>query len=140
MKNTILILIIVLVLGTIAVVGYFIMKNSPTAVYTTEETTSTPTSTQTPTESPQQTSAAEEESNTVTIENLAFNPVTLTVKKGTTVVWLNNDSVAHKINSDKFNSQNFNNGEKFEFQFNEIGTFDYFCGIHPSMKGTIIVE
>jgi plastocyanin len=31
-------------------------------------------------------------------------------------------------------------GETFEFKFDKAGTYDYTCGVHPSMKGTITVD
>ena len=84
---------------------------------------------------PEQTSGS-----TVTIKNFSFSPGTLTVKVGTTVAWVNEDSAAHTIKSDTFSSGELSNGQKFEFRFEKAGSFDYSCGIHPSMKGKIIVE
>ena len=78
--------------------------------------------------------------NSVTIENFSFNPGTLTVKQGTKVTWTNNDSATHTIKSDAFNSQDIVQGGKFEFTFDNKGSFDYSCGIHPSMSGKIVVE
>ena len=80
------------------------------------------------------------QTNTVTIQNFAFNPATLTVKAGTTVTWTNKDSTTHKIKSDTFNSGDLNQNDTFQFQFNNTGTFNYSCAIHPSMTGQIIVE
>jgi plastocyanin len=79
-------------------------------------------------------------SDQVSIENSAFNPDSLTVKAGATVTWTNNDSITHSIKSDSFNSPQLAKGDTFSFTFNNKGTFDYTCGIHPSMKGKIIVE
>jgi plastocyanin len=76
----------------------------------------------------------------VTIKNFAFSPSALTIKKGTTVTWTNEDSVPHTIKSDTFNSGTLNTGNKFQFTFSSTGTFDYSCGIHPQMSGKIIVE
>ncbi len=84
--------------------------------------------------------AVNKQSNTITIQNFSFSPDTLTVKQGTKVTWLNNDSVTHTIKSDTFNSSNLNQGDKFEFTFDNKGSFDYSCGIHPSMRGKVIVE
>lgn len=78
--------------------------------------------------------------NTITIQNFAFNPGTLTVKQGTKVTWTNQDSATHKIKSDTFNSGDLNQGDKFEFTFKNKGSFDYSCSIHPSMTGKIVVE
>lgn len=80
------------------------------------------------------------EANTITIKNFAFSPDTLTVKQGAKVTWVNQDSAPHKIKSDTFNSSNLNQGDQFEFTFNNKGSFDYSCSIHPSMTGKIVVE
>ncbi|HWQ89016.1 MAG TPA: cupredoxin domain-containing protein [Desulfitobacteriaceae bacterium] len=76
----------------------------------------------------------------VSIENYSFKPAVLTVSAGTTVVWTNNDSVAHNIKSTDFSSKNLAKGETFEFKFDKTGTYSYSCGIHPTMTGQIIVK
>jgi len=88
----------------------------------------------------QEKSANSSKSAAVSIENFAFSPDTLTVKAGTTVVWTNNDSTAHNIKIADFTSPKIAAGETFEYKFDSPGTFDYSCGIHPSMTGTIIVQ
>ncbi len=77
---------------------------------------------------------------TINIHNFAFSPATLTVKKGTTVTWTNNDSAPHQIKSATFNSSQLSKGQSFSFTFDSVVTFDYSCSIHPSMLGKIIVE
>lgn len=99
-----------------------------------------PNNPQTVTQQPTQQPQNAVEANTVTIANFAFNPNTLTVKVGTKVTWINQDSVPHRIKSDTFNSADLNQDDKFEFTFNNQGSFDYICGIHPSMTGKIVVE
>ena len=76
----------------------------------------------------------------INIQNYSFTPAALTVQKGATVTWTNNDSAPHQIKSDSFNSSTLSNGQTFSFTFNNAGTFDYSCAIHPSMTGQIIVE
>jgi len=78
--------------------------------------------------------------NVINIQNFAFNPASLTVKKGTMVTWINNDSAPHQIKSATLNSSQLSNGQSFSFTFDMVGTFDYSCAIHPSMLGKIIVE
>jgi len=80
--------------------------------------------------------------NTVTIKDFAFTPSTLTIKRGANVTWMNDDTATHRIDSDTqlFKSNDLNKGETFTYQFNDTGTFSYHCGIHPDMKGTIIVS
>jgi plastocyanin len=77
---------------------------------------------------------------TVSIKNFAFNPASLSVAVGSTVTWINNDSPVHSIKSNIFNSPDLDTGQTFSFTFNQTGTFNYSCGIHPSMKGVIIVK
>ena len=82
------------------------------------------------------------ETSRVSISNFAFTPTDITVKKDTTVTWTNNDSVAHTIEfetDDIPKSETLGNGQTFSFIFNDAGTFNYSCGIHPSMHGTVTV-
>jgi plastocyanin len=81
----------------------------------------------------------------IAISNFAFSPATLTVKPGTTVTWTNQDGVAHTIASDAgspvaFTSDSLANGASYRFTFTQPGTYAYHCSIHPSMKGTIVVQ
>ena len=79
--------------------------------------------------------------NIISINNFAFTPRTLVIKTGEKVTWQNNESVAHTIvSSGFFQSQVLNRGDEFSFTFPQAGTYDYYCGIHPSMKGKIIVQ
>jgi len=102
------------------------------------------TASQSPTQpaagAPAQQPAATGTTVSVAIKNFAFDPQTLTIDKGTTVKWTNEDSVAHKIKSDTFNSDYLNSGNTYEFTFNNSGTYPYSCAIHPSMTATIVVR
>lgn len=120
---------------------YFIFKDnysSPTYVNQPSITSVTSTSGENVT-----TTSGEAQSQ-IEIKNFSFNPSSVTVKTGTTVTWVNNDSVPHDITNDpdgsKFKSQTLQQGENFKFTFDTAGTFPYYCGIHPSMQGTVIVE
>lgn len=86
------------------------------------------------------TTASMASGSTVSIEGFAFNPQTLKIKVGTTIVWTNNDTAGHNIKADAFSSPLMAKSETFSFKFETAGTFAYSCGVHPSMKGTIIVE
>jgi plastocyanin len=79
---------------------------------------------------------------TVDIKDFAFNPSGLTIKKGDTITWTNNDSAAHRIKAGngEFESGTLQNGGSFSFTFNNTGSFDYICTIHTSMTGNINVE
>jgi plastocyanin len=37
-------------------------------------------------------------------------------------------------------SNTLNRGQQFSYTFDQTGRFDYVCGLHPSMKGSIVVE
>src|SRR3989338_5900720 len=93
-----------------------------------------PPSAQPPSTEPPATTPPAATTASVSIKNFAFSPAELTVAKGTKVVWTNEDSAPHTIASDTFSSGSLSNGGKFEFVFSEAGTFDYICGLHPSMK------
>jgi amicyanin len=85
-------------------------------------------------------------SGTVTadIQNFAFSPTTLTVKKGTTVTWTNRDSVKHDVMSDT-NDPNGPKGpllaqnETYSYTFDKAGTYPYHCTPHPRMKAVVEV-
>ncbi len=78
----------------------------------------------------------------VTIDNFSFTPQVLTVKAGTSVTWMNKDDVPHTVVSTtkKFGSRVLDTDEKYSFTFNEPGTFEYYCSVHPHMTGKIVVQ
>jgi amicyanin len=78
----------------------------------------------------------------VKIENLTFSPVELTVPVGTTVTWVNKDEVPHNVvdKNKAFRSKLFETDGSFSFTFDNAGTYDYVCGVHPQMIGKIIVK
>ncbi|MFE0186784.1 cupredoxin family copper-binding protein [Streptomyces sp. NPDC059008] len=86
---------------------------------------------------------AQAPANHVMIADFAFSPATLTVDKGTTVTWTNEDSAPHTVTSDgsgPLNSPTLDTGGSYTFTFNSAGTYNYYCDIHPSMQGTVIVK
>lgn len=77
--------------------------------------------------------------SSVEITNFAFNPATITVPRGTTVVWTNSDNTAHTVTGSGFDSGTLDPGQTFSRTFNNAGTFEYGCSIHPTMRGEIVV-
>jgi plastocyanin len=79
---------------------------------------------------------------TVKITDFAFDPSNVTVPVGTTVTWTNLDSASHTVTSDigVFESGTLGPNATFSYTFNSRGTFNYFCSLHPSMKGKVVVE
>ena len=78
-----------------------------------------------------------------------FVPATLTVSTGTTVTWTNGDSTLHTVTSGsaesgnsgtEFDSSYLAAGKTFQHQFGTAGTFDYYCTLHPWMKGEVVVS
>lgn len=82
------------------------------------------------------------EKTSVEIKNFAFGPKTLTVKKGTSVTFKNQDSVAHTATADdgSFDTGLLAKGESGSIAFAKGGMYTYHCTPHPYMKATIIVE
>ncbi len=78
-------------------------------------------------------------SNLVTIDQMQIVPSTITVKKGSTVIWLNQDSSNHRLVSNLFDSAILSTDDKFNYVTDKVGTIDYHCSIHSSMTGKIIV-
>ena len=80
--------------------------------------------------------------NEIGIDNFQFTPPALTVKRGTTVVWINNDDVPHLIVSakSKFASPILDSDQRFSTTLTVPGTYDYFCSLHPKMQGKVIVR
>ncbi len=76
----------------------------------------------------------------VSIKDFSFGEP-LTVAAGTTVVWTNEDNMAHTVTAaDKsFDSGTLDPGAGFSYTFTKAGSFDYICSLHPSMKGRVTV-
>lgn len=92
------------------------------------------------------------------INNHKISESHITIKKGTTVTWLNNDSDEHSVmkdhaHSDKahsattldnvnpriFSSPSLNKGDTYSFTFNDVGVVEYHCSTHTNERGKITV-
>lgn len=81
----------------------------------------------------------------VTISFRTVLPVTVKVKKGESVAWVNKDRAQHLIVSDTgfagFKGQGaLGYNDMYLFTFNAVGTYSYHDQFNPSLKGTVIVE
>lgn len=78
---------------------------------------------------------------TITIADFVFTGAT-NVAVGETLTVTNEDSVGHTWTSTdgRFDSGSLAQGATFEHSFDEAGSYDYFCSVHPDMTGTITVE
>jgi plastocyanin len=78
----------------------------------------------------------------IKMQNIQFDPKSVTVKVGQKVKWVNDDSVDHNVTSQSgasFKSSNFGNGGSFTFTPEQAGTIEYVCTIHPGMTATLTV-
>ncbi len=106
----------------------------------TEEPAATPTSEATPAASP----AASPQpvgANDVSIEAFTFVQGEMVIPAGSTVRFVNNDSVAHTATASdgSFSTGNIAPGETVPITFDQPGTYLYSCSYHPNMKGVVIV-
>jgi plastocyanin len=78
----------------------------------------------------------------VDIRNFQFQPATLTVAAGTTVMWKNDDGSAHSVAAQdgSFRSDPLDTKDSYSFTFGKPGTYVYGCTFHPMMLGKIVVE
>ena len=78
----------------------------------------------------------------VNIVGFAFGPAKVSVDAGYPVTWLNSDESPHQITitSTKARSPIVTKGQSTTLTFATAGTYDYACGLHPNMKGTIEVK
>jgi plastocyanin len=72
---------------------------------------------------------------------LTFVPPTVTIKAGESVTWQNMSGMTHTTTSDQPGwSQTVLNGQSFTHTFSVTGAFPYHCNIHPTMRGTVVVN
>ena len=81
------------------------------------------------------------------VEDICYIPSKIIVEKGGSVTWLNEDSAFHTVTSgfygeptELFDSGYLDPYQYYTLSFDEIGTFDYFCELHPWMFAQVIVE
>ncbi|HEY5630487.1 MAG TPA: multicopper oxidase domain-containing protein [Nitrososphaeraceae archaeon] len=86
-----------------------------------------------------------------TLGNKAFSPNLIRIKVGSTVTWTNNDNTLHTVTSGVPNTANagqtFDSGltalimptKIYSHKFTNTGEFSYFCRVHPTMVGKILV-
>ena len=81
------------------------------------------------------------------IDDRCYAPSLILTKKGNSVTWVNEDSAFHSVTSgfyesptELFDSGHLDPFESFTFTFDDVGDYDYFCTLHPWMKGLVTVE
>ncbi len=87
----------------------------------------------------------------VRLKDIKFNPQFMIVSKGTKVTWVNDDPIAHFVNTDPhpshnnlpaLNSLEINKGESYTFTFTQPGEWAYHCSAHvpANMFAHVIVQ
>ena len=83
----------------------------------------------------------------VAMKNIAFLPKSVSVAKGTTVKWTNEDNVNHDVTKKSGPGPDFSSGQgnlakgaTYQQTLNTPGTIKYVCTVHPGMAGTIKVK
>ncbi len=144
-KWVIVAILLVLVLGG----GAFLFLNNNKSA--PAETNQTPNESVNQTETQatlEPTEASAKEAN-VTLTSTGFSPKSLTIDKGTKVIWTNESGQTATVNSDPhpthtayppLNLGSFSDGEGIELVFNEAGTFSYHNHFDATVRGTIIVK
>jgi plastocyanin len=80
-------------------------------------------------------------SKDVNITGFSFGPGTMTVKKGQSIEWTNGDDSPHQVSvaTKSLKTPILLKGQTGKLKFDEPGTFDYACALHPGMKGKVEV-
>ena len=81
------------------------------------------------------------------VEDVCYIPSKIVIQKGDSVTWLNEDSAFHTVTSgfygeptELFDSGYLDPYQYYTLSFDEIGTYDYYCALHPWMFAQVIVE
>jgi plastocyanin len=85
---------------------------------------------------------SEESRVAVEVVDNDFVPRHLTVRPGTEIVWEFTGRAAHDVTDEDggFESGILNRGDEFRRTFDEPGTYYYYCTLHHSMQGTLVVQ
>lgn len=136
---------VLVISGTLLLAACGNTSNPGTTVSTTP-TGSTPTTTPQQESTPSPTASSGGKTFQLSmVENngtYAFDPATITVPKGSTVIWTNKSDAPHTVTSDTnafTASGTVSASQTFQMVFTTAGTYTYHCSIHPYMKATITV-
>jgi plastocyanin/uncharacterized membrane protein len=82
------------------------------------------------------------ESHVVVMKQMHFDPAQLTVKKGETVEWKNEDIYSHSVTADdgSFDSGLIAPGSMWKMTVDHPGTMGYHCKPHPNMMAGLVVK
>ena len=82
------------------------------------------------------------QTNHLDIDDYAFRPAVIQIAPGTEVTWVNHDGIQHTVTSkdNQFGSDSLSQNQQFTHTFPDAGTYEYYCKVHPAMKGKVIVK
>jgi plastocyanin len=78
----------------------------------------------------------------VSIGDFRFGPEKTVVKSGSTITWTNTDPSPHQVTvqgQSTLRTPVVLKGQSTQIAFNDVGIYEYICGLHPTMKGTVEV-
>jgi plastocyanin len=80
--------------------------------------------------------------HSVIIEGTSYHPQSLTVRRGGIIVWKNKDFFPHTVTARnmQFDSHILAAGRSWKYTAKERGEFPYFCALHQTMTGMLIVK
>ncbi len=156
-------LIVIAVIILLSVIGFVISKvgdlrkwknPSPTSLPQTEVSSTVEETTPvvgpieitiTPPEviiSPTETAIPSARQNEVNIINFTFQPANIITMRGSTIIWINNDTVTHTVTADdgSFDSGAIAPEDSFKQRFDKVKSYSYSCSFHPDMKGIITIQ
>jgi plastocyanin len=86
--------------------------------------------------------SAPAQSHTIAIDSIRYQPESLTVTVGDSVVWVNQDPFPHTVTSAAagFDSHTIDAGKSWTYTATRRGDFPYTCTFHPMMKGRLLVK
>jgi plastocyanin len=93
-------------------------------------------------EAPPAGGSAETAPGSVEVVDFTFSPGEVKIRPGESVTWTFLDEAGHDVTATggAFASEVLGRGGTYSFTFPRAGSFDYFCSIHPSMTGTVVVQ
>lgn len=85
---------------------------------------------------------ASDQAHTIVIENVQFDPQSLTIKRGERITWTNKDLFPHSATATAkaFDSQAIAPNASWTWVARKPGIYTYVCTFHPTMKGTVTVQ
>jgi len=84
--------------------------------------------------------SARAETIQVTIDKLVFAPVEVNAKVGDTIEWVNKDVLVHTATATNGDwNVNIPGNQRGRIVLEKPGAADYYCKLHPNMKGRIVV-